>query len=406
MFFLLVFAIQQLIDLVDADEYFETWEDLTIVEEFGSLENQVEIYDVCKTENGYYFVGGAVRYGNQGGMDAIIFYFEDEIEWYKTYGGTRDDAFLGCYYSDHLYVSGYSYSADFVGKTNNFKTGFYMELDEQGNEISTTVLPFSLDVMPTVIWKDKSVRVAGYLDNFGNTDIFIYENELKIYSYSGQDRIFRKEGDVFLGSTTSKELGAVNRNLLEWTPDSYEVTPTVKDQSYWYFKQLEEELSLQGEIYADDIVITKEEYTYTVTMDFPELTCQKKERVYYEGTIYEYCSTEFKGNTYLFDCVEVYDYQNNIFKDTYYESFTLLFSGSGLLNGEVVESGSELGIGTYTFESLVGSFYFEVQENRTDFIYTTQENRLTPKRESDQVNRKLVYLPLIILGNWLYKKYR
>ncbi len=406
MFFLIIFAIEQLIGLVDADVYFTSWDDLTIVEKFGSLENQVEIYDICKTDNGYYLVGGAVRYGDYGGMDAIVFYFEDEIEWYKTYGGNRDEAFLSCYYDDGLYVSGYTYSQDFLGVANNFRTGFYMELNEDGTEVSKDVIPFSLDVMPTVIWKDSVIHIAGYLDNFGNTDIFMYDDKLKIFPYSGQDRIFRKKGENFLGSTTSNELGAINRNLLEWNPSSYVVTPSIHDQSYWYFDEIGEELSLQGEIYSDEILVTKEEYTYTITMMFPEIQCQNRERVVAEGTVYEYCSAEFKGNTYFFDLKKLYEYQNNIGKDVYYGSFTLLFSGSGILNGRSVVTGEVLGVGEYTFESNGIQLVFEVKENDTEFIFTTFEQEKISRSEEKKVNRKLIYLPLIILGNWLYKKYQ
>ena len=58
---LIVFAVEQLRDVVEADEYYSEdflYQDIT---ELGSISNAIEIHDVCLYDDAYYRVGGGVR---------------------------------------------------------------------------------------------------------------------------------------------------------------------------------------------------------------------------------------------------------------------------------------------------------------------------------------------------------
>ncbi len=422
---LIVFAVEQLRGVVEADEFFSEEFAYEVVDRLGSYKNAIEIYDYCTLGEDIYIVGGGVRLGvDKGGMDALLIKYNDGIEWYKVFGGGRDDKFLGVECLDNLYVTGNTYSTDFLGRSPNFLTGFYLELDYEGNEISNYVFDYQLDIYPTAIWYDDELMIAGYLDNFNNKDVFTYDGELMIYEYSGQERVYSyHEGEGLYGSTSSKELGAENMNPMVFHLDgtvsvhrSNEVGEMKIDTGYigTSFLEYSSGFNVGGDwdntlfsVNGYSVKVVESELTISRSIEVNP-TFEGGETLYYTDDFgkYEYSMLDDFGVTVYGNWKTLYLYENNIEKEQYYTEFTLLFSGVGYLNGEEVTTPQVLQAGEYKFSQAGREYEFEVINNETDYYFYEFEQERVDSEVKNSINKKLILIPLIIIGNLLYKKYQ
>ncbi len=435
LYLLIILATKQLEELVTADVYFE---EQYIIEDkvtLGSDKNQIIIKDYCFSGEDLYLVGGAVRHGNyHGGLDAFIMKYNKGIIWTKVYGGSRDDTFEGIDCSNGLTLVGTSYSVDFIAESWNFKNGFIMNLDENGELESVDRIEYPIDITPTSVIASNPPVIGGYLDNFGNKDIFIYEKELTIYPFSGLDRLYDIKFDnglIGIGSTTSKELEAVNINAAIYHfGENLFVNVYKSSQKSELIKFAENGangyVGNNKLVYSDGIfTISESDYflengnltvtnekgilniIYLKTISASPDVYDKVEKFYTNssGVFYTY-------NKYTIDDVLLYtDYtelgfiRNNI-KEEQYSPFTLLFSGKGLVNGAEVDTGMILQSGEYTFESEFEMFTFRVKDSRTLFEFVDIDNYYHKKKIEVVGNRKLLILPVILIGNLMYLKYQ
>lgn len=415
---LIVFAVEELRGIVEADNYYS--EDFVHEEvvEVGGFQNHVHIKEVCVSSDAVYLVGGGVRVGDSfGGLDGVIIKYSDRVEWIKSYGGSRDDEFLGCTYLDNLHVSGNTLSLDYLGKSSNFKTGFYVVLNNDGVVLQEYVFDYQLDIYPEVIWYDQGLHLAGYLDDFGDYDLFFYNDNLSIVHHSGQDRIYAKDDENFYGSTTSKELGAMNLNPMVYGDNINVIYSSLKGELLGEYGYLGEDyINQYGEVVEEVFLYQDETLTIKNTEDSVVITesmlietefeSEEKHTFLRDNILYEYSVKRIKDIVYYGNVVEVMRLTNNIQKDTYYNSFRLLFSGSGLLNGELIESGELLMEGNYVFEQGTNIYQFQVVKNEIDLLLLESDFVDRKHEEPKGINRKIVYIPLIIVGNILYKKYQ
>lgn len=422
MFLLIVFAIKELMDIVFADVYFEEEFVYSETVEIGGGSHRVEITDYCVVDDTFYFVGSAVRLGNyKGGRDGVLIQFKDGDYNITSFGGFRDDFFLGMYCSDDLYIVGNTYSTDFLGRSPNFLTGFYLQMSYEGKLNSSYQLPYKLDIYPTSIWIDNGVKIAGYLDNFGNKDVFIYDERIEVIEHTGVDKIYSVENGIGYGSTTSKEFGAlsVNPAVYDFRKKTFDVYPSIhrgelfsrnrgylSDKGVTFdgaFKVVDEIPPVVEDVIkvtVDEAMVITREFEVQFSYDEPFITHE----VELMDGVYTYDEYQLNGYTVFTNLQEKYKFTHNIERETYYNAFNLLFTGSGVLNGEEIVTGITLGLGDYTFEWNGEIVDFSVKSNDTEFQFISGKEVFI--YEENDINKKLILIPIIVVGNLLYKKYK
>lgn len=435
MFLLLItLATKNLEEIVDADIYFDIEYTIEETFELGSVKNTVIINDYCTSGDDLYLVGGSVRLGDyKGGMDALIIKYNNGVEWMKVFGGSRDDVFESIDCQNEIGIVGTSYSVDFIADSWNFKNGFIMTMTDEGVESSLNRLDYPLDITPTgILWHDGWI-IGGYLDNFGNKDIFLIQDKLEIFEFSGLDKMYdiRFENELIgVGSSTSKEMGANNINAVvyffnpfryeiynsntmsELTNASNQITGYVGEEGLEYDNEYIKKERLDY-IYTDERVKVMNQFgvlqiTDSITINEDPISYDSIEEVNIEhqGEYIRY-SRIIVDDVILYTAYkEIGVMVNNVKKSEYYNSFTLLFTGVATLNGEKAVTGELLNVGRYRFKHYEEEINFEVLSSDLSFRFIDLEEDVPSYSQVTEFNTKLMILPILVISNLLYKKYQ
>ena len=180
----------------------------------------VVIHDACEYQGRLYVAGGATSVSALGGMDAVIFIYEDHTLIQTIFkGGYQDDQFYGIYCGESLWVSGYSNSPDFLNDSTvqNFGKAFLLQLDHEGREQNRFVSSYGFESHLFAIDADEEVVIAvGHAQRVTQSDLYIVQYrdgtyyEL-IHPLSGYDRLEDVEITqtvTAVGYSNSPEIGA------------------------------------------------------------------------------------------------------------------------------------------------------------------------------------------------------
>ncbi len=191
----------------------------------GAPNKNVFIKDVCKVNDDYYLVGGSVNLGNfLGEMDAFILKYNKKIIWFKTFGGSGYDIFNSVDCANGIVAVGETKSIDgeaFGKKSKNFKSGLIVSVDQFGEKNYAHLINKKLDLILTSVGYHDYHYISGYSEKINDYDIVVFKfaNGQLVketsYNYSGNDKvedIYVGEEILMVGSTTSKELGAISKN--------------------------------------------------------------------------------------------------------------------------------------------------------------------------------------------------
>jgi hypothetical protein len=180
----------------------------------------VVIHDACEVDGMLYLAGGATSTSSYGGMDAII-YMYNEGNYIKSIrlGGYQEDIFYSIHCGTTLWVSGYSTSPDFLNDptVRNFGKAFLLELDKDGNERQRFVSTYGFDShLYSLDVKDDYVVAVGHVQRVTESDVYVvqYQNGLfreLMEELPGYDRLNDVEISdrvIAVGISNSPKLGA------------------------------------------------------------------------------------------------------------------------------------------------------------------------------------------------------
>lgn len=213
-------VLSEFASMVEADAILKDQLDLSKTIYLSDVGRHVVIHDACEVGNRLYVAGGATSPSSYGGMDAVIFVYENHALVETIFkGGYYDDQFYGIHCGDTLWVSGYSNSPDFLGDSSvqNFGKAFLLELDYQGQEQQRFVSTYGFEShLVAIDGSDDFIIAVGYAQRVTQSDLYILQyrdnafHEL-IHPLSGFDRLTDVEiGQTItaIGYSNSSEIGA------------------------------------------------------------------------------------------------------------------------------------------------------------------------------------------------------
>jgi len=206
--------------MVEADVTLTDRLDLSKTVYLADVGRHVVIHDACEHQGRLYLAGGATSPSSLGGMDAVLFIYEDHVLVETVFkGGYQEDHFYGIHCGQTLWVSGYSNSPDFLNDSTvqNFGKAFLLELDPQGQELNRFVSTYGFESHLYAIDATQEMVVAvGQVQRITESDVYVVQyrdgsfHEI-IHPLSGYDRL----EDVEIGQTikavgysNSAEIGA------------------------------------------------------------------------------------------------------------------------------------------------------------------------------------------------------
>ncbi|XMB85712.1 hypothetical protein RJG79_09900 [Mycoplasmatota bacterium WC44] len=188
--------------------------------ELSEYGKNVIFNDACRVDDGFIVVGGSVRMGDYlGGLDALVIKYKDnQIEWFKVFGGVRSDMFTTVHCGEDIVVGGETYEG-------NFKSGLMVSLDLDGNVNWEVSVSDKLDLSIKGVDYNGNYLFTGYINNLvTDNDFFVLEvNSLgevinkKVFPYSGDDRIndiLVSDYIYLVGSTDSFEFNVLSQRGL------------------------------------------------------------------------------------------------------------------------------------------------------------------------------------------------
>ncbi len=180
----------------------------------------VVIHDACEYQGRLYVAGGATSVSSLGGMDAVIFIYENHTLIQTIFkGGYHDDQFYGIHCGESLWVSGYSNSPDFLhdSTVQNFGKAFLLQLDHEGHEHNRFVSSYGFESHLYAIDANEEVVIAvGHVQRVTQSDLYIVQYREgsfheRIEPLSGYDRLEDVEINqsiTAVGYSNSAEIGA------------------------------------------------------------------------------------------------------------------------------------------------------------------------------------------------------
>ncbi|XMB66870.1 hypothetical protein RI065_11370 [Mycoplasmatota bacterium zrk1] len=240
---------ESMVDEIDGDYIVEDDFELILSEkvELAEYGKNIIFKDVCVLDDGFIAVGGAVRLGDYyGGLDGIIVkYKDDEIEWFRIFGGSNSDIFNSVYCGEEIVVAGESFSVDhdLLGNTSsNFKSGLFLALDLNGELKWLNSHEEKLDFTISSVDYKEGYIFSGYMDTGISDDAFIFKVDdlgnivmFKSYSYTGDDiihDILVDKSIILVGSTTTTDFGVTGqRGFIMELNDDFELERTYTDRS-------------------------------------------------------------------------------------------------------------------------------------------------------------------------------
>lgn len=206
--------------MMEADVTLTTTLDISKTIYLADVGRHVVIHDACEHQGRLYVAGGATSVSSLGGMDAVIFIYEDHVLVQTIFkGGYQDDQFYGIHCGESLWVSGYSNSPDFLNDSSvqNFGKAFLLQLDYGGVEIKRFVSTYGFESHLHAIDGNHDIVVAvGHVQRVTQSDIYVVQfkdgefHEI-IHPLSGYDRLEDVEITnkiIAVGYSNSPEIGA------------------------------------------------------------------------------------------------------------------------------------------------------------------------------------------------------
>ena len=206
--------------MMEADMTLNDQLDLSKTIYLADVGRHVVIHDACEYQGRLYVAGGATSVSSLGGMDAVIFIYEDHTLVKTLFkGGYQDDQFYGIHCGESLWVSGYSNSPDFLNDSTvqNFGKAFLLQLDHEGREQNRFVSSYGFESHLYSIDANEEVVIAvGHVQRVTQSDLYIVQyrdgtfHEL-FHPLTGYDRLEDVEitqSVSAVGYSNSPEIGA------------------------------------------------------------------------------------------------------------------------------------------------------------------------------------------------------
>lgn len=213
-------VLSEFASMIEADAILKDQLDLSKTIYLADVGRHVVVHDACEANGRLYVAGGATSPSSFGGMDAVIFVYENHTLIETIFrGGYYDDQFYGIHCGRSLWVSGYSNSPDFLddSRIQNFGKAFILELNYQGEERQRFVSTYGFESHLLAMDGDEdSIVAVGYAQRVTQSDLYIVQfrdNQFHeiIHPLSGYDRLVDVEMNqtiTAVGYSNSSEIGA------------------------------------------------------------------------------------------------------------------------------------------------------------------------------------------------------